>query len=515
MLRRLLGELTTPAELQARQARKTHLAFDAVDARYAWITDAGKRVGLIDRQECTLEWIAPHPDQPSARPAEIPAVYHAPTYQGGRIIAQWWVIARGDARFLPGGPWRIPWDALPGRDSEPLRKHKPTCSWTFSAQAGETLAFRIDETFALPGSPRGSHQFTIRFDPLANSYLAEVDAELTLVGPHELEFCNLYAGGVYDNRPRSKRYQYTVWSQPDGRLLRWPHHPSSYMAPGMNDPEGERRIAEEGFIGYFTDPHSNPLVELVETTLPVAGATCCNIYDEHLAFVPPAGAQEPQHYRARFRFYSVTEAVARQIVARSELVRLGVDTSHPNPVMTDATASDPDLSRRLNYNPRYPVFRHGCVNSFAEAPPLDQTVAGSILFVSANPQHDIYWDPQCGHSGRRSIRVRGHGDGEVSGTRLAGGSSPHLDANRSYRLSGWIRCEAVTGGARIRFEEIGMRPRERTAPAHLAGPLSGTCDWTYVECRFTSLLTTQFGWLYLDVEGAGQAWFDDVALEEC
>ncbi len=504
--------LSTLLETQTPQTvHHPHLSFDHVDERYVWITDAGKRVGLIDRKECTLEWVAPHPGVPSIRPAEIPPVYHAPTYQGGRIIAQWWLTPRHGLRHLPGAPWRQPWDALPARGEDlDLRKFKPSCAWTFGDGHGEQLSFRIDETFDLPGSPRGCHRFTIGYDPAANSYVAEVDAEIEGTAGCIVELANFYAGGVYDTRPDRKRHQATIWQHPDGRLVRWPHHPAGYRSPGMNDPEGERRIADRGFTGYFADPYTNPVVEFVQTSSPLTAATCSNIYDEHLLMLTE---EATDRCTVTFRLYSVTEPVARAIVARSEPIRFGLDPALPNPVATDVTVTDKDLSRRVNYNPQYPVVRHGCVNTFEAMPPLDQTVPGNVLFVSLNPEHDIWWADDCGHSGNRSIRLRSRDPQGSTGTR-GNGPTPHLDANTRYRISGWIKCEGVTGGARIRFDEICFYPRDKAA-AHLAGPLSGTCDWTYVECVFTTLPSTQFGWYYLDLEGAGQAWFDDVKLEEC
>jgi len=496
----------------ASDKRAVSLAFEHVDERYVWITDTGVRVGLIDRKECTLEWVAPHAGAPSIRPVEIPPVYHAPTYQGGRIIAQWWLTPRRNQQYLPGAPWRQPWDALPARGEDmDLRKFKPNCTWTFDAGEGEQLSFRIDETFEMPGAPRGCHHFSISYDSAANSYVAQVEADIEGVRGSIVELANFYAGGVYDTRPDHKRHQQTIWSHPDGRLVRWPHHPAGYRTPGMNDSEGERRIADNGFTGYFADPYTNPVIEFIETSNPLTAATCCNIYDEHLLMLTD---HDTNCCSVRFRFYSVTEPVARAIVERSELIHFGVDPDRPNPIDSNVTVNDKDLSRRVNYNPQYPVVRFGCVNNFESMPALDQTVVGCVFFVSGNSDHDIWWANDCGHSGQRSIRLRGNDPEGFTGTR-SGGPTPHIDAGQRYRLSGWIKCEGVTGAARIRFDEIGFYPKDKTAPSHIAGPCSGTCDWTYVECVFTALPNTEFGWYYLDLEGAGQAWFDDMALEEC
>ncbi len=60
----------------------------------------------------------------------------------------------------------------------------------------------------------------------------------------------------------------------------------------------------------------------------------------------------------------------------------------------------------------------------------------------------------------------------------------------------------------IGFKQVDLRNR------HIAGPVNGTCDWTYVDVTFLTPADAQFGWLYLDLEGPGQAWFDDIAFEK-
>ena len=184
-------------------------------------------------------------------------------------------------------------------------------------------------------------------------------------------------------------------------------------------------------------------------------------------------------------------------------------------VAIDGKAADTlDSSRRRNYNPQFPSFYHGCVNDFERPIPYDRTVAGCFIWATHCPDGEVFWDDNCGHSGRRSIRLRGRGDGQVTGTRSSG-PTPHLDGDTQYRISGWIRCQGVTGSARIRFDEVGFHPASGADPSHVAGPVSGTCEWTYVECVFRTPPDAQFGWLYLDLAGPGQAWFDDIALEEC
>lgn len=505
--------------LAARAARAVDLRFEPADDRFVWVLDGDTRIGLIDKKEATLEWIAPHPDKLPPRPPEIPDPYHAPSYQGGRLILQWWVNPSGDGFTMVGGAtWRTP--ATPGKPfirtdpNDLLPKHKPKMEWSFSDSGGPEISFRIDESYPHDERIRGHHEIRLGYDPLPDSYTADVKAELESPDPYIVEYVNFYTGGVYDNRPECKRHQVTVWANPDGRIIRWPHNPVSYMTPGMNDPQ-ERSVVDGGFIGYFSDPHTNPVVEVLHSHPPTACATCCNIYDEHLLHhMQKKQASGPYRWEAHIRLFSISMDAAEGLIRQSSPVRYGIDPNHQDPVQTEADREGRDLSSYTLYNPRFPGFYYNRVCDFEEPIPNDQTVAASMLYVTLSADHDVYWDPSRGHSGTHSIRLRGGGDNGMVQSRISGGPTPHLYGNKTYRLSGWISCEGVSGkGARIRFDEIGFRPQDGGIQ-HVAGPTVGDHDWRYFDEVFTTDSKTEFGWLYLELEGSGQAWFDDVGLEE-
>lgn len=505
--------------LKSRADRTPDLHFQPVDDQFVWVLDGDTRVGLIDKNAATLEWVAPHPGQAPPRPAEIANPYHAPSYQGGRLILQWWINDSGDGFTLIGGStWRTPpVPGLPKKDwgsDAQGRKYKPTMEWSFGESGGSEITFRISESYPHDDRIRGSHEIRLLYDPLPDSYTAEVKAELESPDPYITEYVNLYAGGLYDNRPECKRYSCTVWTNPDGRIIRWPHNPVGYMTPGMND-QDERSVANGGFIGYFTDPHTNPVIEVLHSNPPTACATCCNLYDEHLLFhMQKKQEQGPYRWEAQFRFFSIPVSVAEGLMRQSEPIRYGVDPTHPDPVQNESDRDDRDLHGSIVYNPQLPGFFYGRVSDFEEPIPYDQTVSASVLFVSLSPDHELYWDSSRGHSGTRSIRLRGRGPDELVQAKLSGGPTPHLYGSRQYRLSGWIQCEGVAGkGAQIRFDEVGFRPRDGGI-SHIAGPDAGNTEWTYLEEIFTTAADTEFGWLYLELEGPGQAWFDDIGLEE-
>ncbi|MFA5865522.1 MAG: hypothetical protein WC975_12655 [Phycisphaerae bacterium] len=488
-----------------------NLRIEKVDERFIWILDGQTRIGLIDQTRSSLEWIAPHPGLCSIRPAEIPTVYHAPNFQGGRIIPQWWLTCGPGWRRDASMPLPEPF----GIFKSGLGQKRPQTTWTFGSEKGGLLSMCACHRFKDDDRIRGEHRITIFYDFRLKSYVADVEAELTAPDPYLAEFCNLYAGGLYDNRPKFKRYQSTLWAHPDGRVIRWHHNPVSYLTPGMNDEHGERRIAANGFLGYFSDPYTNPMVQIVACNHPVAAATCCNLYDEHLICHTPSPMSEGHYsWKVRYRFFSVHPDQAEQITRRSELIHFGVDTHRYDAVLSEPDRTDLVLGDYIVYNPRFPGFYYNKVNDFETAIPYESTEIASLIWASHCPEHEAYWDSSCGHSGHRSIRLRGR-PGRLVRTRLAGGPTPHITPKQRYRLSGWTRCQNVVGkGACIRFDEIGMHADPPKAD-HVAGPVNNSTDWTYIEKVFTTLPDADLGWLYLELEGLGQAWFDDIALEEC
>jgi|GEM_PF-556751 len=509
----LLESASSSGQIRQRAQRDIDLRFQEVDQRFVWITDREVRIGLVDREYATLEWIAPHPGVAPMRPAEIPADYHAPTYQGGRIVLQWWVDHGEGVRRDAAEPLPEPIGVLKIHP----QSRRPRTAFTFETARGEELFLHATHHYEGDDRIIGTHHVTIRYDPMIDSYVAEVEATLEAPDPYFAEFCNFYAGGVYDNRPSSKRRQCTVWQHPDGRFVRWSHNPVGYLTPGMNDIHGERRIADGGFLGYFSDPYTNPVVEVMRASPPAFGATCCNIYDEHLCCLPPTQREgENYHWHARYRFFSVHPPTAQQVVLQSQAVRLNVDSDRYDAVRNEPDRTDWDLGRYLVYDPQFPGFYYGRVNDFEQPIPHDRTVVGNLIWASNCPDSPVYWDDDCGHSGHRSIRLQNEESEQVVSTRIAGGPTPHIDANQRYRLSGWIRCEQVRGrGAVIRFDEIGHRTRDGIQAEHATDPIIGTTDWTYVEHIFTASPTGQCAWLHLELDGVGRAWFDDIAIETC
>lgn len=113
---------------------------------------------------------------------------------------------------------------------------------------------------------------------------------------------------------------------------------------------------------------------------------------------------------------------------------------------------------------------------------------------------------QQGHSGKKCAKINAS-----EGADAAWSQNVNLPSPGRYRLSGWIKTEnlVVQNGAGALLNIHGLEPARTKA-------LTGTNDWTKVECEFDIAAENQLmvnclfgGW----GQAAGTAWFDDIALE--
>ena len=114
---------------------------------------------------------------------------------------------------------------------------------------------------------------------------------------------------------------------------------------------------------------------------------------------------------------------------------------------------------------------------------------------------------EIGHTGKRSVMISSDDGADISWMQ-----NVDVEPFARYKLSGWIKTEGVvatTGrGALFNIHNI---QSART------GPVTGTEDWTFVECEFDAGGNDQIqinclfgGWGF----AIGKAWYDDIKLEK-
>jgi hypothetical protein len=139
----------------------------------------------------------------------------------------------------------------------------------------------------------------------------------------------------------------------------------------------------------------------------------------------------------------------------------------------------------------------------------DAPYFGQIWTASNQPEADLYYDPQIGHNGKRSLRVKVSGNEK----KFNPGSGPtvHTVEGTRDRVGAWVRTEgdvrAWVEGTEILFN-ICMPVDVHATPA--VGP---DTDWTWVETGYVARgEDAPFMGLFLCAEGDGLAWFDEVTF---
>ena len=138
--------------------------------------------------------------------------------------------------------------------------------------------------------------------------------------------------------------------------------------------------------------------------------------------------------------------------------------------------------------------------------------------------YDCSMDPMVGHNGAGSVKIEKSTEGEESWfTEGVWGFPYSFDKvlGKTYRLSGFIKTENVTGEAYIANKQYQhATPGDYTL--HKSECVTGTSDWTEVSVTFVAQerffpdgsRQRCIDHFYLTLNGKGTVWFDDVKLEE-
>ncbi len=272
----------------SRQEHLPNWRIVQANARFRWLMDGERAVGLLDEKEDNFELRVADPWSPCPA-AELPRHYHIVTYTGVRAANSWWL--RG---------W-----------SSPRVRRELTCS-----VREDGLHFGLYKEWE-DGS-FGTHRGRLHYDPDWGGYVAEMSADLTArrIAVTQ-EFCNLIPRAIGDTRPGREQYQQVVWLDREGTVRGMRKNPLWFDSVGAQDITGRRGIPDGGFLGWVSEPDFNPFAEILEAD-PVAGSgTCDNLMDEHLQLGEPE--QSPDgwfHQHVRYRLFSLPLPLAQQLAAQ-------------------------------------------------------------------------------------------------------------------------------------------------------------------------------------------------------
>lgn len=423
---------------------------EAQEKQWWYICDGDERIGLITTWLKHVELFRFSPDVAKGAKYEIPEIYHWANLLGARIPLQ----------------MSLQWSGLP-----PLTSFKIT----FTKDRGDSLEFKAEETHE--GGYSGSTECRLVWDERLG-YVLYFTSHFVMREPKEIEFSNLYAGGVSESRDDHKRWQKTVRGRLlDGRITFVHHNP-------LNIPVDD--VQAGGFVGFVTEEDMNPFVDLLETSGPVFFVTCSEWYDQHIVMKPPRTKEADglYHLRARYRLLSVPGAVARDLEAMA----------------VDRYGATGESSKT--------GFLQNKVNDFETFVPHGQVYNGPIW------QH-INASEGPAHSGKRSIAVGGPGPGRVKAASPIGGGPPiYGESSKRYRLAAWVKTQGLKdGGAYLQVDDVFFNWQDVQA-TRKTKKLAGDHDWTRLEVEFTPSPRDPFLLIKLCVEGTGTAWFDDLELVE-
>lgn len=341
------------------------------------------------------------------------------------------------------------------------------------------------------------------FDYIRNSSLtAKTDTwheKSTWAWHNELELFDFHVGRmsildrVYNNNQNGDLYDYVVYSDSDSEVTKIPKLPvANTMLPGTYfcdfyiSPGGRYYLADQTEGGW----EATLLSDTGDTHINI----CWSWYDIHNTLrhmVPQTGSDE-YFTAAQSWYYTVTDASSDAGII--------------------AKAKEIDYKDLPNYQ----------LPAFSKTNTFDRQFGGTDWeYAWWKSSYNCVMDSSIGHSDTSSVKITNtaktvtswYTDGVI-------GFPYSFDdmVGKTYKMSGWIKTENVSGEAYIAVvQDSSAAPNDNSVKSQT---VTGTNDWTYVELEFVSKQTKDAtgtsicaDHYFLTLNGTGTVWFDDVVIE--
>jgi hypothetical protein len=474
-----VADAANPATLQLLEAcgaaaRPYEPQFDVEEqARGFWIRDHGKPVAFIDRRWMLLDAFEFSPFHSLGRDLTLHPRYDMGTYIN--MHATLFQAIEGNHRW-PTGDCRIEWDTDDPRQLK-LDVHA---------------------------------EYRTADDEPTGQYLYRFHKRLRQPVQRRQEFCNVYPKHLGNGMPSGKKWQHTVWTGPDGNLWKMPHSPALAYGVCSLDEERCKSIAPRGFLGWGVEEDFNLVVLFEHASVPVVSSTCDMWFDEHLTFEKPgmeylAGGPAAE-VEVTFRLLNAPAAAMRAAVEQAKSLSFTKDEieARSGPAFIFGQVNDMDVPMDPHVPQAGQFWRVTDIKpAQLELEDFERRGAAKL-----DPARHVAWVNNCGHSGKRSIRLRGM---PMRILRLApGGHSVHAKPNTTYRFEGWIKTRGAEGRLWIgtTWYSMAQCQDEKQSPS-----VAADTDWMKVKVQIT---TKDYPYILcrLVVEGDGEAWFDDLRCDE-
>jgi hypothetical protein len=345
----------------------------------------------------------------------------------------------------------------------------------------------------------------LTWDGDTGSYIYDFDCRLTFREPPQADASGCvrleYTDPMYADLPapsqrfpgmwRKPAHTHFLAEQPDGSVWQLPINHNATRAEPCTGP-----LAPDGWFITAYEPGANAGIQLVGETAGRTGIGICHWgYDIHLCSTLAADAWA-DGASARFRLRLCPDATAQALMARR---------NERPPIVYRGLTALPCYERR---------------SGFASGIDLREPTPGDT---------DPYlWEPEEGMEAGATW-CRNHGRSDDCSLKIArttpgisrwimryegqGSFCGHWTRAIGYRISVWIQTADLQGGGAV----IGVAWQrfhgdDTDFPAVLSTPVTGTQDWTRVEVVLAGPPPADVHDIlfYLQADGIGTAWFDDL-----
>ena len=370
-------------------------------------------------------------------------------------------------------------------------------TWNWRRAAGPELETEV--TLAGPDDENCVWRLTITYDPAWGRYRYRVAIDARKLDPSGFEAFNMMIAGALVERPEQCRWSHSIWESPDGTLRRLVHSNALLFcsdygnARESHGPWRHRNLPyPSAWVAYAAHPTFNPALLIQHTNVPLLGATCDMLFDEHIIW---NGAGQDNlgddgffHFKMELEFVNLPAELAKDLLAQ---------------------AVDPVRPKSWRHQELALPFHVGRSNHFEAVLDLWGPQESPLFRIPNSPDGAVVWD-RSGRDGSRSIRLHTTAAGRPLQL-FPEGAVCRVRPHSRCRLSGWIRTAETTGQARVLLQAYAYR-YGNILNAAATPAITGTTDWTFVavdlDCGDAAYVMPQ-----LELIGSGTAWFTDLLLE--
>lgn len=393
-----------------------------------------------------------------------------------------------------------------GYQTWPTHWHGSALIWNWLRVAGPELEAEI--TLSAPHGEYSRWRLTIGYDATQARYRYQVAIAARKKTPDGFEAFNLMAPGALAESAERRRWTHTMWENPDGGLRRLVHSSllllgTDYATGGMkagrkvhgmqSGPWRHRNLPyPRAWVAYAGHASFNPALLIHQTSVPLRGATCDLLFDEHL-FWNTAG-QDNLADDGYFHYRMTLEIV-----------------NPPAPLMRNmlAQATDPVRPAHWRNEQLALPFYLDRTNLFdTPVDPWEPEECALFLFPKATAG-TIAWD-EAGRNGSRSLRLQTAVAGETIHL-LPKGAVCRVRPHARCRLSAWLRTAGPSAQARLLLQAYAYS-YSNILNSVTSAPVTGATEWTRVSIELDSGIAA-YVMPRLELTGPGTAWFAELQLE--